>query len=235
MAGKNHRELARDPEVYVGVAREIWGGEPPEWLGKHLERWGPSLFLDRQVGEKQPTRAKMRLVLKHVRSAAALAGRALGSAAVLDFLQAPPNGPFADLGRLSRDLADLARRAEQARNSSALATETGVTKSGAGKASIDEAMTPMTYCAVLISEAWKYRRGSAPLPKSAGAARAAEAYWCASGGHPLSVGEDSLARWLHHFRLAEQTEAPLRSEIRRHLAMSEQHFKILSHPPNTTE
>ena len=45
---------------FADVARKIAGDDAPPWLAKTLERWGPSLSLDRGVAYKQHTRSQMR-------------------------------------------------------------------------------------------------------------------------------------------------------------------------------
>jgi Resolvase, N terminal domain len=49
-----------------------------------------------------------------------------------------------------------------------------------------------TYCAMIISDTWKFVHGAEPPPKSRSAAEAAEAYWRAAGGDPHSLGENPL-------------------------------------------
>jgi hypothetical protein len=121
-------------EDFETVARLIATDRMAPWLPEHLRSWAPSLFLDRWVAEKQPTRRQMRLILQRVEDAATLLGRALGSAPVREFLEGPPYGPFPNLGHLTHDLSDLADRAARANDSEALATKSGVTKPGRGKA-----------------------------------------------------------------------------------------------------
>ena len=213
---------------FVHVARLIGGDRMPAWLPEQLRKWTGSIFLDRWVEMKQPTRAEMRLILRRVQNAAELAARALGSATAREFLEAAPNRPFANIGRLIYDLEDLARRAVRANNSAALATEAGKTKSGRGKAAPTGAISPPIYCALIILETWKFVHGVEPLPKNQKAAAAAEALWRAAGGDAHSCGEEPFARWRHHFKAARIVPAyDLRAEYRRHLVESDHSCRLL--------
>ena len=131
------------------VARLICGEDAP-WLEKELWRWNGELSRDRYVEEIRLTRAQMRSKLQDLESASSLLAHALES---LDreFLDALPSGPIADPERLRRELEDLCYGAGQARDCSDLATKSGVTKAGPGKAR-PEAMSPRTLCAIIISE-----------------------------------------------------------------------------------
>jgi hypothetical protein len=215
-------------EAYINAASLIDADGSAPWLPEHLRSWAPSLFLDRWVAEKQPTRRQMRLILQRVEDAATLLGRALGSAPVREFLEGPPYGPFPNLGHLTHDLSDLADRAARANDSEALATKSGVTRPGRGKAMPAGAISPMTYCALLVSETWNHLHGAEPLPKNQKALAAAEALWRAAGGDARPLGEEPLARWRHHFRLAHKADQKrLRAEYRRHLVEGERSWNWL--------
>jgi hypothetical protein len=215
-------------EDFETAARLIATDRMAPWLPEHLRSWAPSLFLDRWVAEKQPTRRQMRLILQHVEDAAALLGRALGSAPVREFLEDYSNGPFPNLSQLRSDLGGLAARARRAADSEALATKSGLTKPGRGKAAPAGAISPTTYCALLVSETWRYLHGVEPRPKTQKALAAAEALWCAAGGDPHSCGDEPLARWRHHFALARKADQKeLRAEHRRHLVERERRWNLL--------
>ena len=214
---------------FVQVARLIGGDSMPPWLPEHLRKWTGSLFLDRWVAKKQPTRAEMRSILQHVQSSAELLIRSLGSAPVREFLEATPNSPFSNIGQLTHDLEALVLRAYLANNSAALATKAGTTKAGRGKAAPISAISPPVYCALIVSETWKFFRGVAPLPKNLRAMAAAETLWRAAGGDARERGEEPHARWRHHFKTARTVPAEdLRAECRRHLVESEQFWKLLN-------
>ena len=222
------RMASTNIEDFEAAARLIATDRMAPWLPKHLRSWAPSLFLDRWVAEKQPTRRQMRLILQHVEDAAALLGRALGSAPVREFLEVTPHGPFTNIGHLTHDLSDLADRAAWTNDSEALATKPGVTKPGRGKAAPASAISPMTFCALMVSETWNHLHGAEPLPKNQKARAAAEALWCAAGGDAHLLGEEPLARWRHHFRLAHKADQKkLRADYRRHLVEGERSWRSL--------
>jgi hypothetical protein len=112
--------------------------------------------------------------------------------------------------------------------SRALATEAGVTKAGSGRARSDASVSAQTYCAMIISETWKFIHGAEPPANCHRAAEAAEAYWRAAGGDPHSVGEEPLARWRYHFELARDNKVKtITAEYRRHLVENERSWKLL--------
>jgi hypothetical protein len=196
------------------VAKLIAGDNAPIWLAEQLRRWGPSLYLDRHVAIGQPSRVKMRLTFKRVIAASRIVNEALASDLVLEFLDAPADPVSENIASLTRDLDWLTGRAEQARNA--------LTKRGRGRAAPPGAISPETYCAVIISEAWGHFHGVKPRPKSEKAQQAAERLWRAAGGEGQFAGEEPLAKWRYHFKLADKPDlkAP-RAEYRRHLAESE--------------
>jgi hypothetical protein len=97
---------------FADVARKIAGDDAPPWLAKTLERWGPSLSLDRGVAYKQPTRSQMRKNLRGARDAAMLVVSALNDGATRDFLNAASGGTISYHGQIDHLLRDVARRAE---------------------------------------------------------------------------------------------------------------------------
>jgi hypothetical protein len=215
-------------EDFVCIAQSIGGDSAPAWLPEQLRKWTGSIFLDRWVEVKQPARAEMRSILRNVGGSAGLLLRALGSPPVREFLEAAPNGPIQNIGRLTHDLEDLVFRANQANRSTSLATSTGATKAGRGKAAPAGAISPPIYCALIVMETWKFLRGAEPRPRNKKAAAAAEALWRAAGGDAHSCGEEPLARWRHHFKTARLVPTvDLRVELRRHLIESERSSSLL--------
>ncbi|MFZ1962717.1 MAG: hypothetical protein WAU78_04475 [Roseiarcus sp.] len=215
-------------EDYINAARLIDAIGSAPWLPEHLRSWTPGLFLDRGVHKKQPTRAQMRSLLQDVERAAALLGHALEPGPIREFLEGHANGPFPNLSQLHSDLGDLAARARRAADSEALATKSGLTKPGPGKAVLAGAILPKTYCALLVSETWRYLHGVEPRPKTQKALAAAEALWSAADGDPHSCGDEPLARWRHHFALARKADQKeLRAEHRRHLVERESWWNLL--------
>ena len=141
---------------------------------------------------------------------------ALEPMAVPRSLRRGPHGPVVGPERLIRALEYLSLRASQARDGPDLATKSGATKPGPGKAR-PESMSPRTLCAIMIWEAWKHVHKGEPAPKNRQAAEAAEAYWRAAGGEGHHVGEEPLAVWRHHFRKAAAPRGEgFRAEWRRH-------------------
>lgn len=148
---------------------------------------------------------------------------AIESPWVREFLDASPDGPIAE--QRIRELGDLSYRIGQTRNCSALATKSGATKPGPGKAR-PEAISPQTLCAIMVWEAWKHVHGVGPSPKNQRLAEAAEAYWRIAGGEAHNYGEEPLAFWRHHFKKAASSMARnFRAEWRRHLVESERDWK----------
>lgn len=201
------------------IAGLLCGGDAP-WLAKPLWRWNQWLYRDRYVEKIRLTRAQMRSKLRDIESASLLIAEALAS---LDreFLDALPSGPIAEPEQLTFELEDLAFRARQAQDCLDLATASGVTRPGPGKAR-PEGMSPRTLCAIIVSEAWKHVHGVYPGPKSRRAAEAAEAYWRAAGGEARSGGEEPLAFWRHHLeKAASSTAQDFRAEFKHYLVESE--------------
>jgi hypothetical protein len=85
---------------FADVARKVAGGDAPPWLSTTLERWGPSLSLDRGVVYKQPTRSQMRKNLQGARDAAMLVVSALNDGATRDFLNAASGGTISYHGQI---------------------------------------------------------------------------------------------------------------------------------------
>lgn len=103
-----------DIKDFVAIAQLIAGADAPPWLSEHLRRWIGSLFVNRGVEQRQPTRAEMRKILAGIETAATTLSNALASPPVLEFLGTQPLGPIRKREDLSRDLADLASRAKRA-------------------------------------------------------------------------------------------------------------------------
>ncbi len=212
-------------DCFITVARIVWGGDAPTWLAEQLWRWCREVCHVRDVDNLRPTRAKMKSTLLEVEEALSLVMEALESPWVREFLDGSSNGPIVDPDQLISGLVDLWDRAAEAQNFPALATKSGGTKPGPGKAKL-EAISPHVVCAILISEAWKHVHGVEPRPKNRRLREAAEAYWKAIGGGGHYYGEEPLALWRHHFKKAASTPAKeLRTEWRRHLVLSELDWK----------
>ena len=101
-------------ESFREIATLIAGPEAPQWLPEHLSRWAPCIFLGSAVEARQPSRSEMRHLLGKIREAALLLTRALGQAAIREFLEAAPAGSMENIGSLDHSLRDLAARADRA-------------------------------------------------------------------------------------------------------------------------
>jgi hypothetical protein len=170
----------------------------------------------------------MRKKLSRFQLAAALVSEGLTSPYIREFLELDPSDISLERHQIMPALEDLAKWANQASYSDTLATKAGLTKSGSGRARSVASVSAMTYCAMIISETWKFVHRAEPPAKSRRAAEAAEVYWRAAGGDPHSVGEEPLARWRHHFRLARENKATtITAEYRRYLVESDRSWKLL--------
>ena len=118
--------------AFVNVARLICGGDAPTWLAEQLWCWNGRLHQDRHVEEFRPTRAEMRSILQDIEDHLFSVTEAVESPWVREFLDASPDGPIAE--QRIRELEDLFYRISQMRTCSALATKSGATKPGPGKA-----------------------------------------------------------------------------------------------------
>jgi hypothetical protein len=202
--------------TFEDVARFVAGPDAPAWLVAHFKRWAKSLVVDRFVEEKQPTKVAMKRQLADVKDAALLLRRALSDTPTREFLEIASQGPIEHHGVLDHLLADLAERAERASASSILSTETGKTKAGRKRAAPADASAKL-FCTALIAEAWKYFHVTDPPPRNQDAARAADAYWRASGGETNSWTVP-LNGWRPYFQqVQEPSLAAVRAECRRHL------------------
>ena len=217
-------------DPFIDVARLICGDDPPTWLAEQLWRWNRWLYRDRRVEEIRLPRKQMRSTLREIENAALLLTEALAPSLIREFLDASPGGPIVDPERLMRALEDLSDRAFQARNGADLATKSGASKPGPGKAR-PESMSPRTLCAIMIWDAWKHVHKSEPAPKNRQAAEAAEAYWRSAGGERHYAGEEPLAVWRHHFKKAAAPRGEdFRAEWRRHLIEAERSWTRRNSP-----
>jgi hypothetical protein len=240
---RNAAHQQNSQAYFTDVARKITSDDkPPLWLVEHLERWAPSLAMDRGVAAMQPTKAKMRKKLQTIKDATSTLIDALNDGATRGFLdEAPDEIPYH--GQMDHMLRDLARRAEQSIGS--LSTADGKTKPGRNKAMPRRASHPKSFCAAIIAEAWIFCRGQEPAPKNQDAAAAAEMYWSGSAGviniEPAKrafesiIGGDAkswgarLNGWRRHFIGAKDPAlASIRGELRRHLKQSKRWAEIFA-------
>jgi hypothetical protein len=222
------RMSARTFERFIPIARVIAGDQTPEWLPRLLHSWICDLHRARFVEPERPTRTEMREKLNRFEEAASLLREELASPYIREFLELDPNDVSLERHQIMSVLEDLARWANQARNCNTLVTEVGVTKAGSGRARSVASVSAQTYCAMIISDTWKFVHGAEPPPKSHRAAEAAEAYWRAAGGDPHDIGEEPLARWRYHFQVARKNKATtITAEYKRHLVENDRSWKLL--------
>jgi len=55
-----------NPGDFELIAKLIAGDAAPAWLAKSLKKWAGSIFLDRHIYQKQPTRAEIRDDLERI-------------------------------------------------------------------------------------------------------------------------------------------------------------------------
>jgi hypothetical protein len=170
-----------------------------------LSDWAPTVALGRGVHAKQPTKAGMRKELIKVSSAAAYLLRSLQDTPTKEFLEIEGGIRIENIGGLYNTLRGISECAARAANSPRISATSTTTKRGSGKALPEGAYSPITFCAVFISEVWKYLFGDYPAPRNRRAAAAADAYWRATGGKTAGWGSDPLVRWRHQFKLARSS------------------------------
>jgi hypothetical protein len=203
--------------VFAEIATKMAPVDAPIWLPRLLRDWAPSIMLSCGVHAKQPTKAAMREHLRRMSEVAALLQKALQDTAIKEFLELEGNIRIENIGSLDHTLRTLAERAAVASASPRIATTSARAKRGAGKALPANALSPKCFCALIISEVWKYLHGGYPAPGNRKAASAADAYWRAWGGMTRSWGSDRLTSWSYHFKTAMSPAADdLRKEVHRH-------------------
>jgi hypothetical protein len=121
--------------------------------------------------------------------------------------------------------------------SGALVNANGKTRAGAGLAVPPRSISPQVFCALIVSEAWKYVRGRRHGPRNRKAAAAAQELWnlaVVPGGDRLPRTKrersgDPLNGWRPHFE-AIANEAVYendRTELVQYLKNAAHHSKML--------
>jgi hypothetical protein len=214
----NYRIMSESSALRIAEAAGLIAPtNAPPWLATLLRDWVPSLMVDRAVHEAQPTKANMRERLTQIADTAAILQRALRDSPTKEFLELEGSIHIENVGGLDRTLSGISECAKRAAASPRISATSNTAKRGSGKALPANAFSPKTFCAVIISEVWKYLRDAYPAPRNVKAAAAAEALWQASGGITKSWGADTLSSWRYHFKKARSPAAnALRQELRRH-------------------
>ena len=199
----------------------IAGISPPPWLAEFLANFTSTLWLDRAVNVKVPTRKLLKKKLDGVQDAAQTLLSALVDNDLWDLVSASDLAGAAQREQLQRQLGLLAAKAEQ--HAGALTGPTGKVKVGRGHAFSAQTFSPEVYCAVLIAECWRHVRGDYPAPRTKGAQKAADLLWVMVGGNRREHLSDPIASWRPYLTQATRASAPkylevFRSDIRRRLA-----------------
>lgn len=221
--GKSHPAEAFEPVAQLITPK------PPIWLNEHLRRWLPMHPYAAEI--LQPSRAEMREILTKVAEAASVLIKALGSSAIVEFLDLGADQPFRAPGNLQAALVDLRNRAATAHRSSALVDSKGRTKAGRGRALPKAGISAKTYCALLIAETWLYFNGNYPVPRNKRAEEAADIYWRLAGGE-RHWGIDKLIAWRRHFREASGDQS---AEIKSSRAEYQRHLRESAHQAQALE
>jgi hypothetical protein len=127
MATALSRLPSRNPREFELMAKLIAGDAAPAWLAESLGRWVGSIFVDRHIHQRQPTRAEMRQVLEQILN---------GDLTADDF---PPSDPVVEFLAAFGDASTEAccRRALQS-----LQTGKSETRRGPGKAIPPKGIAP---------------------------------------------------------------------------------------------
>jgi hypothetical protein len=210
------KEKSSQSRVWQEIAALIRKDAPP-WLPTLLRQWGPSIMLDRAVHAAQPSKTQMRKRLIQVANAAAILRDAMQHDPTREFLELEGNVRIENIGGLDHALRTIGERAAGAAASPRISASETAAKKGQGKALPTVALNPKVFCALLISETWKFLNGEYPGSRNAKAAAAADAYWRASGGSTKSWGTNRLTSWRPHFeRVKDPAMDKMRSEVHRH-------------------
>lgn len=214
--GEIFKESSSRSRVWTEIAALITNDSPP-WLPTLLRQWGPSIMLDRAVHAAQPSKTQMRKRLIQVANAAAILRDAMQHDPTREFLELEGNVRIENLGDLEHTLRIIGERAASAAVSPRISTSGTTAKKGQGKALPAKALHPKVFCALIISETWKFLHGKYPGSRNPKAAAAADAYWRASGGSTRGWGRTRLSGWRPHFEKVESAAAEkMRNEVRRH-------------------
>ena len=211
-------DTAVGADGYGAVAQLIAPTATPSWLRNYFAEWAPSLTVDSGVVTQQPTRKVMNGRLLEISEAALLLEKALADTAVREFLEAAGRVRIDNLGGLQVALQQIARHAQEAANSPELVTPRGTVRSGRGAAKPPDSFGPMTFCAVIVAQAWKFIRGEYPGPRNQAAARACEALWKAAVGKRDSWGNQPQEAWRPYLKAAtSEVTSQVREDCQRHL------------------
>jgi hypothetical protein len=228
-------QLDRIRAVTPALAEQVVGYTPPEWLIEYFVNWSGSLARHRHVWEQRMSRVQVIGRLEWIELAALELSNALSEPELTDYLAREPN-PY-EIADVRRVLILIHDWAEGGSKSAALVNVSGKTRAGAGLAIPPRSISPQVFCALIVSEAWKYGRGRRHGPRNLKAAAAAQELWglaVVPGGERLPRTEreqrgDPLNGWRPHFE-AVANEALYendRTELVRYLKNAAHHSKML--------
>jgi hypothetical protein len=193
----------RPTQNFADIARMITGSEPQRWLPAHLEWWAQGIQHDILVDQYRPSKLQTVERLLGVEQAAAVLRRELEEPSIRNLLVTAKTSKR--IGISIADLKDLSERAVIVRSSPPLIGKTGKTKRGRGKPDVPDVFNAKTLCAARIFEAWRFFNKVEPGISNLKVARAAQAYWLASGGISDGYG-DPLNGWQDYFRVVRDSE-----------------------------
>jgi hypothetical protein len=186
--------------TFAEVALLIAPHNTPLWLPAFLEWWAQGIRHDWWADQYRLTALQTAARLSEVLDAANIFERNFGDPNIRNLLEAAK--PASRIGLPIAVFRDIANRAEITLSSPILIGCDGKTKRGHGKPSVPDMFNAKTLLAARILELGRFLNKFEPGIKSTNAARAAQAYWLASGGSSTSFG-NPLNGWKHHFKLAK--------------------------------
>jgi hypothetical protein len=193
-------ELIARP-TFGEVALLIAPSNAPSWLPGFLEWWAEGIRYDRMVDEIRPSRARTAEILSETEDALILVRRNLDVPSIRNLVdETKHRSPT--INTLMAAIKDLTDRIASTRLSPLVIGTDGKTKRGRGKPTAPNVFNAKTLCAARILELGRFLNKFEPGTKSTNAAKAAEAYWLASGGDSEGFG-DPINGWKHHFKLAK--------------------------------
>jgi hypothetical protein len=182
------------------VATLISPNNTPPWLPTFLEWWAQGIAYDRLVDLARPSKVGTAKILDEITDALALVRRNLENPSIRDLITRTTTlSPSVD--KLVAAVDDLSRRVGRVRSSPLLVGRDGKTKRGRGKPRVENVFDAKTMCAARILELCRFLNKFEPGARSTQAAKAAEAYWIASGGTSRGT-KDLVSGWKRHFKAA---------------------------------
>jgi hypothetical protein len=228
-------QIDRKRAVTPALAEQVSGHTPPEWLIEYFVNWSGSLAMHRHVWEQRMSRAQVTERLKRMQEAALELSNALSEPELTEYLAPKPNPD--EIADVRRVLMLVHGWTEGGGKSAGLVTANGKTRAGAGLAVPARSISPQVFCALIVSEAWKYVRGRSHGPRNRKAAAAAQELWnlaVVPGGDRLPRTErerrgDPLNGWRPHFTTVanEALYQNDRAELVQYLKNAAHHARML--------